>query len=283
MGSEATTSSTHSVRILFLGQCLIYGYDGVDQASTFVNHAVANLATRFADYDITLDRKHLYHPNGLKAILRHRFLFSQPDIVVISVVASFAVQRVRVNLLYEMAPEIVDTARSFMRKIEARVTGYKGAPKQQTPIDRFATWHPPIALAEYERLVEEGVDICQSAGARVVLLGPGRFNEDIEADFSVTLSEVPILFDSVNEMVGRVSKLKGAQVVDAQGALCQRGGEVFLPQNIRWSRQGHDLVARELENALASEIIRSNPVAIGRHDDHINKTQRINNLAGRRR
>jgi hypothetical protein len=270
------------VRILSLGQCLIYGYDGVDHASTFVNHAVAKLATRFADHDITLVRKHLYHPNGLKAILRHRFLFSQPDIVVISVIASFAVQRVRVNLLYEMAPEIVDTARSFMRKIEARATGHNGAPKQQTAIDRFAAWHPPIALAEYERLVEEGVDICQSGGARVVLLGPGRFNEDIEADFSVPRSEVPILFASVNEMVRRVSKRKGAQVVDAQGALCERGGEVFLPQNIRWSRLGHDLVARELENVLASEIIRSNPSAIGRHDDRIEKRQLANNLAGKR-
>ena len=251
------------MRILFLGQCLVYGYDGVDQGSTFVNHAINNLATRFPDHDITLDRKHLYHPNGLKAILRHRFLFSQPDIVVISVIASFAVQRTRVNLLYEMAPEIVDTARSFMRKIEARVIGYRGAPKQQTAIDKFLAWHPPIALDEYERLVEEGVDICQSKGARVLLLGPGRFNEDIKADFSVPLAEVPILFDSVNEMVRRVSKRTKAQIVDARGALCQRGGEVFLPQNIRWSHQGHDLVARELENALASEIIRSNPVTIG--------------------
>src|SRR5215467_5139775 len=100
MTRQIELNHTRIVKILFLGQCLIYGYEGVDHSSTFLNEAVSNLATRFPNLDITLIRKHLYHPKGLKAILKHRFLLSQPDVVVISVIATFAVQPVRVNLLY---------------------------------------------------------------------------------------------------------------------------------------------------------------------------------------
>lgn len=245
------------IRILFLGQCIIYGYETVDHSSTFVSRAVEKLTERFPHIDIDLTRKHLHHPTGLKAILGRRFLFSVPDIVVISVVATFAVKYVRVNLLYEMAPEIVDTARSLARRIEAVASGNNGAAKAATGIDRFLTWRPPLDLDEYEKLVEEAISICQAAGSRVVLLGPGRLNEDAADEFSVSASEVSARFSLVNQMVWRLSKRKGVLVVDAQGTLSDYGGEVFLQRDIRWNRFGHEVVARELESVLASEVIRS--------------------------
>src|SRR3954452_9634915 len=79
------------VRILFLGQCLQYGYQGVDKSSTFVALAADGLSARFHGLRIQLDLKHLYHPRGLRAILRHRLGLYRPDIVVISVVGTFAV------------------------------------------------------------------------------------------------------------------------------------------------------------------------------------------------
>ena len=239
------------VRVLFLGQCLQYGYEDVDRASTFVALAASRLSARFPSLSVHLDLKHLYHPRGLRAILQHRLWLSKPDIAVIGVVGTFAAAPTRVSLLYEIAPEVVDTARSFLQKIEARGRS-GGAIRAQTPLDGLFAWHPPIALDEYERLVGEGVELCQSAGCRAVLLGPGRFNEDTSEDSS-GLS--PKLWCEVNEMVRRLGKSMSVPTIDALGALSEHGGEVFLPGNIRWSRTGHEVVAREVESVLAAEVL----------------------------
>jgi hypothetical protein len=55
-------------------------------------------------------------------------------------------------------------------------------------------------------------------------------------------------------MVRRVSATLDVPVVDVMGSLGEFGGEVFIPNNIRWSRFGHQVVARELERVLAGEI-----------------------------
>lgn len=238
------------VRILFLGQCLQYGYEDVDETSTFVAVAATNLAARFPGLRVQLDRKHLYHPKGLRAILRHRLWLSKPDIVVISVVGTFAATPTRVNMLYEIAPEVVDTARSFLQKVEAKRSG-RGGVHAHTPLDEFIAWQPPIALDEYERLVREGVEMCQDAPCQAVLLGPGRFNEDT-TDTYAGLS--PDLWYRVNEMVRGLGRSMDVPAIDTLGALSQHGGEVFLRNNIRWSRIGHQVVAREVESVLASQI-----------------------------
>jgi hypothetical protein len=247
-----TALQGRSLKVLFLGQCIQYGYEGVDKSATFVSLTGPHLKRQFPQMNLRLDLKHLYHPKGLKAILKHRLLFSRPDIVGISVVATFAAAYTRVNLLYEIAPEVVDTARSFLQKVEA-----KGAGRSQvnagTSLDRFLSWHPPLALDEYARLVNEGVELCQAAGCRVVLLGPGRFNDDAEMVGYAAPS--PELWASVNEMVRGLSKAKGVAMVDCSGALSDHGGEVFLRDNIRYSPFGHQVLAREVARVLASEII----------------------------
>jgi hypothetical protein len=236
------------VRILFLGQCLQYGYQDVDEASTFVSLAAAGLSARYPGLRVELDRKHLYHPKGLRAILRHRLRFRRPDIVVISVVGTFAAAPTRVNMIYELAPEIVDTARSFLQKIEAK----RGADvSPHTSLDGFIAWHPPLGLEEYERLVREGVDLCKADGCRAVLLGPGRFNEDTTDN---TPGLTPDLWVRVNALVHRLARSADVPAVDVWSALSEHGGEVFLPNNIRWSRAGHRVVAGEVERVLAAEI-----------------------------
>jgi hypothetical protein len=250
MSAPARPLPCRRVRILFLGQCLQYGYEDVDRASTFVALAAAGLGERFPAHDLRRDLKHLYHPRGLRAILRHRLWLSKPDIVVISVVGSFAAAPTRVNLLYEIAPEVVDTARSFLQKLEARRRG-RAVVEASTSLDEFIAWHPPIALDEYEALVREGVEMCQSAGCDAVLLGPGRFNEDTTDG---TAGLAPDLWFRVNEMVRRIGRSLDVTAIDTLGALSQHGGEVFLPNNIRWSRFGHRVVAHEVESVLASRV-----------------------------
>jgi hypothetical protein len=249
---QSGRSQGRRIKILFLGQCLNYGYEGVDKSATFVSLAISNLAGRFPHLKLQLDRKHLYHPRGLKAILKHRLLLAPPDIAVISVSGIFTAKYTRVNTIYEMAPEVMDTVRSFVQKIEARRNKTAPYVNPEISLDRFSTLHPPLALEEYERIIKEGVEICKAKGCRVVLVGPGRFNEDTKERYAIP---EPGLWSSVNSMVLRLSKAMKVSAVDTVGLLSEYSGEVFLPRNIRWSEFGHRVVAREVESALASQII----------------------------
>ena len=209
------------------------------------------LRVRFPGIRFTFDFKFLYHPTGLKNILKHRLLLSRPDVVLISLPAMFAARAWRVNLVYEMAPELVDTARSFMQTIESRVRG-SNIPQQTTMLDKAFALRRPIAIEDYESLVEQAVAECKRASScRIVLMGPGRFNEDTAEDYPV---HSPELWSSVNEMVLRVGKRLDVAVINAQAALDEYGAEVFIPNNHRWSEYGHEIIAREVESALASHV-----------------------------
>lgn len=237
--------------MLFLGQCLQYGYANVSKSATYADLAASMLRVRFPGLRFNFDYKYLYHPGGLKAILKHRLLLSRPDVALINLPAMYAARSWRVNLVYEMAPELVDTARSFMQRIEGKVRG-DNERHQTTMLDKAFAVRRPISLEEYETLIEEALkDARESSSCRIVLMGPGRFNEDTIEDYAV---HSPELWSSVNQMVMRVGKRLGVAVIDAQAALTDHGAEVFTPSNHRWSEYGHEVIAREVEAALASQI-----------------------------
>jgi hypothetical protein len=246
-----------AIKLLFLGQCLNYGYSGVERSSTFPELATSLLKTRFPGLRFKYENKYFYHPTGLKTLLKHRLLFSRPDIVVIGLPAMFAATRWRVNLLYQIAPEVVDTARSFMQKVESRFmeTDKWSQPAQMAERGSAlspSVVHAPLAIDEYERLVEEGIQVCKdTASCRVALMGPGRFNEDTIEKYQI---HSPELWAAVNQMILRVGKRMGVAVINAQEALSEYGGEVFLPGNHRFSTYGHEVVAREVESVLAAQV-----------------------------
>ena len=245
------TTRTGSIKVLFLGQCLQYGYANVSKSSTFADLAASMLRLRFPDLSFKFDFKYLYHPSGLKAILKHRILLSRPDVALINLPALYAATAWRVNLVYEMAPELVDTARSFMRKVEAKIKGSSG-PQQATMLDKAFAIRHPISLGDYESLVEEAVQECKrTSSCRIVLMGPGRFNEDSVEDYAM---HSPELWSAVNQMVLQVGKRLDVAVINAQEALAEYGREVFTPNNHRWSEYGHEVIAREVESALASQV-----------------------------
>jgi len=248
-------NKTGSIKVLFLGQCLQYGYADVRKSATFTDLAASMLRVRFPGLRFKFDFKFLYHPTGLKNILKHRLLLYRPDVVLINLPAMFAARAWRVNLVYEMAPELVDTARSFMQTIEARVRG-SAVPEQATMLDKAFALRRPIAIEDYEKLVEQAVAECKAASScRIVLMGPGRFNEDTIEDYAV---HSPELWSSVNEMVQRIGKRLDVAVVNVQAALGEHGGEVFIANNHRWSEYGHEIIAREVEAALASQVTHLN-------------------------
>jgi len=209
------------------------------------------LRVRFPNLRFKFDFKFLYHPSGLKSILKHRALVSRPDLALINLPAMYAARPWRVNLVYELAPELVDTSRSFMQMIEAKIRR-SNEPQQTTMLDKAFAMRPPISIEEYERLVEDAIEECRrSSSCRLLLMGPGRFNVDTNEDYPV---HSPELWASVNRMVLRVGKRAGVPVINAQEALSEYGGEVFTPSNHRWSQFGHEVIAREVETALAARV-----------------------------
>lgn len=247
--SAAASRERETIRILFMGQCLNYGYEGVPRSAAFTTIAASALKLRFPQINFLFASKYLYHPFGLRALLSHRLTLARPDILIISAPAMYTSTTWRVNRIYEIAPEIVDTARSFLQKLSAKINNT--VMPRTTPLDKLFATHPPLTIDEYERLIEDGVRLCQATSCRVLLMGPGRFNEDTAEEYEV---HSPASWAEVNRMVARIGQRLKVSVIDAQEALGGHGGEVFLPRNHRWSTRGHEIVAREVESIIASEI-----------------------------
>ena len=252
MAATNLRSANHvgSVRVLFLGQCLQYGYANVSRTATFAELAASMLRVRFPRLSFDFDFKYLYHPSGLKAILKHRLQISRPDIALINLPVMYAARPWRVNLVYEMAPEVVDTARSFMQVVEGKIRG-DNQRLQTTMLDKLFKVRQPITPGEYEQLVEDAVETCKNVSpCRLVLMGPGRFNEDTIENYQVHSPELW----AVNQMVLRVAERLGVPVINAQKVLSEFGGEVFTDSNHRWSSYSHEVITREVESVLAGQI-----------------------------
>jgi hypothetical protein len=242
------------MKMLFLGQCLQLGYEGVPPPATYPHLAHAALSTRFPDLNFIFDVRLLGHPTGLKALLRYRLAAFKPDVVVISTLAAFAATEWRSGILYAIAPEIALRARLFLQNLDAK---FRRGPLfakllDQTQGLRPEITHPPLQIDEYERLLEDGINQCrQTSACRVVLMGPGGFNEDTRNDFRL---QSPELWSSVNQMVLRLGERLDVPVINAQEALHEYGGEVYLPDDHRFSLYGQAVVAREVEAVLAAQV-----------------------------
>lgn len=248
-------TSKRKIKILFLGQCLQFKYEGVPLPATYPSLARAALRTRFPELDFNLDLRMLFHPKGLKAPQIPAAAF-KPDIVVISALATITATQMRTGLLYEIAPEIVVMARSFLQRLDARFGSGLAfgqlLDKATLPL-RPHVVHPPLKLDEYERLLEDGINQCRrTKSRRVVLMGPGGFNEDTKMDLAL---QSPKLWSSVNQMVLSLGKRLDVPVINAQEALHEYSGEMYLPNEYKFSLRGQGVVAREVEAVLADQVI----------------------------
>jgi hypothetical protein len=266
-------TSKRKIRILFLGQCLQSGYEGVPLPATYPSLARAALSTRFPELDFNLDLRMLFHPKGLKALLRYRLAAFKPDIVVITAMASFTATQWRTGILYEIAPEIVVTARAFMQRLDARFrSGLAFSHLLNKTLDKTLSLrphvtHPPLELDEYERLIEDGINQCRrTKSRRVVLMGPGGFNEDTKMDLAL---QSPKLWSAVNQMVLSLGKRLDVPVINAQEALHEYSGEMYLPNEYRLSLRGQGVVAREVEAVLADQVIG----LLHNHDDELTEVR----------
>jgi hypothetical protein len=128
-------------------------------------------------------------------------------------------------------------------------------PNGGTMLDKVFALQPPLALDEYERLVEEALMYARRiSDCRIVLLGPGAFNEDTSESYEV---HSPELWSAVNQMILGLATRFGLSSINMQGVMSDDGYEVFIPNNHRPSEQGHQAIAREVVRVLTREIAMS--------------------------
>jgi hypothetical protein len=248
---RSTNQPSNKIKILFLGQCIAAGFS-VGEANAYPTITKALLQTRFPALDFEIDFRPLLHPSGLKPLLKTAIAL-KPDIIFLSLPAIFAAIPFRVNSLYLLSPDIMNLARTFVRKIEASVRrDSKFAKILEKKSALMPTMvRPAVQVTDYERLIEEAVIYCQqSSECRLVLMGPGGFNEDTKEIDELT----PELFRSLNQAIINLGRRLGVAVVNANDAMADQDNGVFLRDNQRWSAAGHQVMAQELTSVLASEI-----------------------------
>jgi hypothetical protein len=107
------------------------------------------------ELDFNFELRMVFHPKGIKALLRYRLATFKPDIVVITALATFTATQWRTGILYEIAPEIVVTARAFVQRLDARFrSGLAFGQLLNKTLDRTLglrphAVHPPLDLDEY--------------------------------------------------------------------------------------------------------------------------------------
>jgi hypothetical protein len=248
-----TNHQRKKIKILFLGQCIAAGFS-VGEANAYPAITKALLQTRFPSIDFEIDFRPLLHPSGLKPLLKTAIAL-KPDIIFLSLPAIFAAIPFRVNSLYLLSPDIMNLARTFVRKIEASVRRDSRFAKvfEKKSVLMPTMVRPALQVNDYERLIEEAVIYCQkSSECKLVLMGPGGFNEDTKDIDEMT----PELFQTLNEAIIRLGKRLGVAVVNANDAMAEQDQKVFLRDNQRWSADGHRVMAQELTSVLASEILK---------------------------
>jgi hypothetical protein len=251
MNSPQALNKQKTVNVLFLGQCLQYGYPGVDDSETFPHVAKETLSRRFPHLTFNFNLKYLYHPVGLKPILAHRLMMSNPDFVIISVSAIFVASSWRVSYIYEIAPEVLDTARSFLQKVEAKMRR-EDFRSPKTALDNLFTRRAPLSIEEYRNYLREGIETCRNANQpSVVLMGPSHFDEDTHEGYPL---ESPDIWLSVNKMALELGEEMKVSVIDTQGLLLDCGRETLLPNSIKYSRYGHQMVALEVDRVLGTMV-----------------------------
>jgi hypothetical protein len=250
---HSTNQQSNKIKILFLGQCIAAGFS-VGASNAYPNLTKAMLHMRFPALDFEIDFKPLLHPSGLKPLMKAS-LALKPDIIFLSLPAIFAAIPFRVNSLYLLSPDVMNLARTFVRKIESSVgKSSKFAKLFEKKSALMPTLvRPALPVDDYGRLIEEAVLFCQqTSDCRLVLMGPGGFNEDTGDDDGLT----PELFQTLNEKIIHLGRQLNVAVVNANDTMAEQDGSVFLRDNQRWSAAGHQIMAQELTDVLASEIMK---------------------------
>ncbi|MFN0121265.1 MAG: SGNH/GDSL hydrolase family protein [Blastocatellia bacterium] len=238
-------------RIFFLGQCTAAGY-GVGLDASYPQVIWRLLRVRFPGLKFDVQVNPILHPTRMKEQTA-TCLKQRADVIFLSLPGLYASIPMKVSRLYLQDPEIMSTARAFVRTIQAKLP--QDSSLAQLLNKRMAlqptTVLPPLTIEEYERCITETVELCQTTSpCRVVLMGPGGYNHYSE-DGNLNSQK---LGADVNRMIRETAARMKVPFVDAWELMAEQSVDVYLPATHRWSSAGHEIMAREIEHIIAGQL-----------------------------
>ena len=255
------------LRIAFLGQCLVHGYEGVDGKETFPNVLRARILAEKPGVAPRVSVDSFYHPAELPRKIARASTPRPPDVLVIDVAGYFAARDVGavdlsqlphgINTGYERARHFRAVAKGLLRAYPAaggllrrlETTGVAVANGILRPLLRR---YPTPTLPDYEQFLEDAVHVARrTEGMTVVLQGPGMFNDgETDRRYAPNTQEI---YRQVNGMVRRVAETNGLLFVDRMAVTDSLS--VCLPGSIRLSAHGHRVMADVLLEALVGASV----------------------------
>lgn len=254
-------ASEYRLRIAFLGQCLVHGYEGVDGRQTFPNILQTRIRADHPGVAPLVNVESFYHPAELPGKVA-RVLKPPPDVLVIDVAGYFAARDVGAVDLSQL-PRGIDTAYERLRHLRSVAKGLlRVYPAAAGLIRRVETtgvaWangilrpllrrYPTPTLPDYRQFLDEAVRIARrTERTTVVLQGPGMFNDgEMDRRYAPDTQEI---YRQVNAMARHIAEANGLLFVDRMAVTDSLS--VCLPGSIRLSEHGHQVMADALFDTL---------------------------------
>ena len=251
-----------TLRIAFLGQCLVHGYPGVDRDETFPEILRRRLLADWPGLTPVVSADSYYHPSELPSRIAGVAERRAADVVIVDVAGYFAARDMgavdlsrlprairhayeRVRHLRAVAKGLLQTypaTAGLVRRIET--TGVALADGALRPLLQR---YPAPTLREYEALLTDGIRAARrNRKLTIVLQGPGMFNDDeVDRRYAPDTQQI---YRAVNAMTRRLADAHRLLFVDRMAVTDSRS--VCLPGTIRLCAHGHRVMGDALLASL---------------------------------
>jgi hypothetical protein len=254
------------VKVVFLGQCFVFGYRGVSRQQTYPSIVVARVAAERPDVLIEPIPVGFYHPLELPAKVARVMTAPRPDIIVVdaaaNAIAGLGPEPVNVESMPVAMATVTESARHGREVAKGLTERYRvlaplvdameqaGRRLVDSSIVPFVRRRRQPTLLEYEHALEETIAVARAEGSTtaLVLQGPSVFNPD--ESHEAFRPDTIELYRRVNNMVRRVATARGVSFVDRLDVAGASNPALFLDGAIRLSPFGHHLFGHALAEHL---------------------------------
>lgn len=257
------------VKVVFLGQCFVFGYRGVSRQQAYPAIVAARVAAERPDVVIEPIPSGFYHPLELPEKVEAIMAGPRPDIIVVdaaaNAIAALGPEPVNVSTMPAALAAVTEGARHGREVAKGLMERYRvlaplvdaveqaGRRLVDSSVVPFVKRRRQPTLVEYERALEATIGLVRADGSTtaLVLQGPSVFNPDESHEaFKPDTIE---LYRRVNNMVRRAATAHHVSFVDRLDVAGASNAALFLDGAIRLSPYGHHLFG----HALAEHLLRA--------------------------
>jgi hypothetical protein len=254
------------VKVVFLGQCFVFGYRGVSRQQAYPSVVVARVAAERPDVLVEPIPTGYYHPLELPSKVGRILAGPKPDIIVVdaaaNAIAGFGPEPVDVQAMPTAVAAVTEGARHGREVAKGLTERYRllapfvdaveqaGRRLVDSSVVPFVRRRHQPTLAEYEHALETTIGLVRAEGptTALVLQGPSVFNPD-ESHVAFRPDTIE-LYRRVNGMVRRVAMAHHVSFVDRLDVAGTANPALFLDGAIRLSPYGHHLFGHALAEHL---------------------------------